>query len=423
MISGVIPGADSSAGERRLVRMAALLSDRAPVDLVAAGTGRPADEAARVQALRDAGVHVPFGGGPVHLVRLLMGRRYAFILAESWEVAEPALALVRRYQPEAVFAVDTVDLHFLRDARAAELTGTADPGHERTMARELSTYHGADVRIFVSEVERALYTGLPGSVSERNVVIPIIVELPSRARDPRPGEVVFVGGLWHPPNWDGVFWFCSAVWPRIRAAVPEARLRLIGSNAWSLPIDTDTLAECPGVVVEGFVADLDAAYAEASAVVAPLRFGAGMKGKVCEAMAAGVPVVTTTVGAEGIAAQPGRDLLVADGPDDFADAVTALLADAERAASVGSAGAAAIHAQCGVDVVRPAVQGLVTGLESARPAQSRRAAPSPRTRQLPRHAAALGWRVGRRLHALVARSSPLRPGASTGGGTRFRRHR
>lgn len=386
------------------MRLAALLAERAEVDLVAGRADRPTDEAQRIGALNEVGVHVPYGGEPVHLVRVLMGRRYDLIVAESWEAAEVALPLARRHQPAAAFAVDTVDLHFLRDARAAEVVGAANPGHEKSMARELDTYHGADIRIFVSNVERDLYAGFAGASAEHNPVIPIIVEPVSSPRAPHPGEVVFVGGLWHPPNWDGVFWFCSDVWPKIRATVPDARFRLIGSNAWGLPIDTPTLTATPGVVVEGFVADLTAVYATAAAVVAPVRFGAGMKGKVCEAMAAGVPVVTTTIGAEGIHAEAGRDLLVADDPDTLAAAVISLLGDETLAASVGAAGAAAIRAQCSPEVVRAAVHGLVDGGDSpverpvTAPVRTREVA-----RQVPRRAVAAAWRLGRRVQALCQR--------------------
>ncbi len=372
-----------------------MLAERATVNLVAAGTDRPADETVRIEALRGRGVAVPYGGGPVHLVRLLMGGRYALILAESWDVAELALPHARRYQPQAAFAVDTIDLHFLRDTRAGDLVGAQDPGQVRSMARELSTYQRADIRVFITEVERELYEGFPDSRRDHNAVVPIVVEAASLPRRPRRGDVVFVGGLWHPPNMDGVFWFCSEVWPRVRACVPEARFRVIGSNAWNLPIDTSALADRPGVVVEGFLADLDTVYAEASAVVAPLRFGAGMKGKVCEAMAAGVPVVTTTIGAEGIQALVGRDLLVADDPEAIAAAVVSLLADDRLAASVGAAGAEAIRAQCSAEIVRPVVHDLLLGLDSSNgPEDARRS-----VRQIPRAAAAASWRFNRRLQA------------------------
>lgn len=381
--------------------MSAMLAERSRVDLVSVGTDRPGDEGARIAALRDRSVKVPFGGRPVDLLRTLRGRGYGLVLLEAWDVAEQALPVLSSFRPRPVLAVDTVDLHFLRDARAATTTGVADPEHTARASRELATYGSADIRIFVSDAERELYEGLPGAVRSANAVIPIVVEQHRGPRAPRPGEAVFVGPLWHAPNHDGVSWFCSEVWDLIRSAVPGAHLRVIGSNAWSYALDTTSIAACPGVTVDGFVPDLGSAYSRASVAVAPLRFGAGMKGKVCEAMAAGVPVVTTTVGAEGIRAVPGRELLVADDPAAFAGAVVSVLEDGHLAATIGAAGATAITRQCGVAAVRPAVHALLADVGP--PGRA------PRdhfwTRQLPRLAAAAAWRQSRRLQARRQRAS------------------
>ena len=397
VVTRAVPGADSSAGERRLIHISAMLAERARVDLVSVGTDRPGDEPARIRALRvDHGVNVPYGGRPVDMVRTLRGRGYGLILVEAWDVAEAALPILRQCQPRAVLAVDTVDLHFLRDARAAATTGRPDPEQQARASRELETYGSADTRIFVSEAERDLYEGLPGAVTSSNAVIPIVVQEQSTAsRAPRPGEVVFVGPLWHGPNHDGVNWFCSEIWGDVLRSLPASRFRIIGSNAWGYAMDTAALADCPGVTLDGFVANLSSVYAGAAVVVAPLRFGAGMKGKVCEAMAAGAPVVTTSVGAEGIRAVPGTDLLVADDPADFARAVVALLVDGHLAASVGAAGAAAVSRQCGAAVVRPVVHALLAGVQQ-------RNVPAPerlRARRAPKLAVAAAWRLGRRLQA------------------------
>jgi len=379
-----------------LVHISAMLAERARVDLVSVGIDRPGDEAERIRALRiDHGVNVPYGGRPVDMVRTLRGRGYGLVLIEAWDVAEAALPILRKCQPRAVLAVDTVDLHFLRDARAAVTTCQPDPEQEARASREMETYRAADTRIFISEAERDLYQGVPGAVKSANAVIPIVVHEPSTAyRAPRPDEVVFVGPMWHAPNHDGVSWFCSEIWHHVRSSVPAARFRIIGSNAWGYVMDTTALAECPGVTVDGFVADLASVYARATVVVAPLRFGAGMKGKVCEAMAAGVPVVTTTVGAEGICAVPGRDLLVADDPAGFAGAVVAVLVDGSMAASVGAAGAAAVTRQCAPAAVRPEVHALLPEVMQNAPALARYG-----TRQAPKLAVAAAWRLGRRLQA------------------------
>lgn len=398
VIAAAIPGADSSAGERRLVRIVGMLAERADVELVSVGPDRPGDEPERIRALQSIErVKVPYGGRPVHLPRVLAGRSYGLILVEAWTTAELALPIVRRHQPRAVVAVDTVDLHFLRDARAAAATGLSDPRREIHVARELKTYGAADVRIFVSDAERALYEGLSGAVTTGNTVIPIIVEERSPSpRAPRPSEVVFVGPMWHFPNHDGLSWLCSEIWPQVRRTVPDAHLRIVGSNAWAAPVDTSPFTDCPGVTLAGFVPRLSDVYAEAAVAVAPLRFGAGMKGKVCEAMAAAVPVVTTTVGAEGIRAVPGRDLLVADDPDGFARGIATLLEDDRMAASIGMAGAEAVQLQCGPAVVRPAVHALLGDV--APPARS--SAGRATAGQLPRLAVSAGWRVARRLQAL-----------------------
>jgi hypothetical protein len=273
------------------------------------------------------------------------------------------------------------------------------------VAREQEIYHRADVRIFVSDVERNLYQSLPGAVDEHNLVIPIIVdEKIPQSRTPCPGEVMFVGALWHAPNLDGVTWFCSDVWPLVRAARPDAELRLIGSNPWSLPIDIQPFTASPGVTAVGFVPDLGAAYARAAVAVAPLRFGAGMKAKVCAAMAAGVPVVTTTVGAEGIQALPGQDLLVGDDAEAFANAVAALLSDNSLAATVGAAGAVAVRLQCGTEVVRPVVHSLLDSVNGSSAPVIGATSPAMdrfRTRQIPRLIAAAGWRLMRRSRALL----------------------
>ncbi|NBC36895.1 glycosyltransferase [Novosphingobium sp. FSY-8] len=153
----------------------------------------------------------------------------------------------------------------------------------------------------------------------------------------RGAELLFVGGFAHPPNRDGLLWFVTHVMPLLRGRVPGVRLTVVGSNA-----PADVLALDGGDIrVLGQVSDdaLAAAYDAAAVAVAPLRFGAGVKGKVVEAMARGVPVVTTSIGAQGIA-QADQALFVADAAEGFADGVAAALRDG------------AARAQAALNVVR-----------------------------------------------------------------------
>ena len=154
-----------------------------------------------------------------------------------------------------------------------------------------------------------------------------------RSTDPPPDRktVVYFGLLSTVPNIDGVVHFVQDIWPRIAAAHPEAHCKIIGGNP---PPELLALAGSR-IELTGFVSDLRPHLAAAAAVVVPLRIGGGTRLKIVEAMAMGKAIVSTTLGAEGIEAVSGRDLLIADSPTGFADAVNRLLAEPGLAARIG----------------------------------------------------------------------------------------
>lgn len=139
-------------------------------------------------------------------------------------------------------------------------------------------------------------------------------------------NILTMGTLYYPPNADGIRWFIQDVFPLVRRSLPEVKLTVIGKNP---PGDFLRFAdESQGsIVITGYVPDLDPYFAESTMIVIPVRAGGGMRVRILEAFAHAMPVVTTTVGLEGIQAQPGKDVLVADGSDDFADSVIRLLND------------------------------------------------------------------------------------------------
>ena len=142
----------------------------------------------------------------------------------------------------------------------------------------------------------------------------------------------------------------------VRQTVPEARLIIVGSNATR---EVKEPAEVPGVEVCGYVPDTGPYLDRAAVLIAPLRYGGGMKGKVCEALASGVSVVTTSVGAQGIPLVSGISACIADSPREFADAVVSILrspADAER---MGAKGREVMVGLCSAQAVAPQVQKLV----------------------------------------------------------------
>src|SRR5213078_78928 len=144
-----------------------------------------------------------------------------------------------------------------------------------------------------------------------------------RPTDPQPDgrTVVFFGLMSYMPNIDGATHFIQEIWPRIAEANPQARCRIIGGSP---PSSLLALAG-PRVEFTGFVPDLRPHLAEAAAVVVPLRIGGGTRLKIVEAMAMSKAIVSTTLGAEGIEAVPGRDLFIENEPAAFADAVNRLL--------------------------------------------------------------------------------------------------
>jgi len=199
---------------------------------------------------------------------------------------------------------------------------------------ELRTYRNADgVYLCSAADEQRLLDQVP---SVRTAVIPNAADVeyyqPRRTDPPPDGcTIVYFGLLATVPNVDGVTHFAESIWPRIAAAHPKARWKIIGGRP---PPSLLALAG-PRVELTGFVADLRPHLAAATAVVVPLRLGGGTRLKIVEAMAMGKAIVSTTLGAEGIGAVTGRDLLIEDEPAAFAEAVNRLLAEPDLAARIG----------------------------------------------------------------------------------------
>jgi glycosyltransferase involved in cell wall biosynthesis len=160
-------------------------------------------------------------------------------------------------------------------------------------------------------------------------VIPIAVDTDQIRPIPREAEslnILTMGTLYYPPNADGIRWFVQDVFPLVRQKLPKVTLTIVGKNP---PKDFVRLAEDSqsGVTVTGFVEELEPYFAKSALMVIPVRAGGGMRVRILEAFARAMPVVTTTIGLEGIQAEPGRDVLVADDPADFAQSVIDLLQD------------------------------------------------------------------------------------------------
>jgi len=247
------------------------------------------------------------------------------VLMFRHESAFPLLASVRQYAPQAKIMFHVSDLHFVREGRKAGLDGTLDPSVERTQRRELHCVRGSDLTIVHSEFERdVLKQHAPDA---QTYVFPWILDnKPVGAGFGNRRDISFLGGYQHRPNVDAVEYFVKEIWPRIHAREPDMVFHAIGSHC---PDELQRLHGRNNVNIVGFVEDLDRHFDQIRISVAPIRYGAGIKGKVAMAMSYGVPVVATACGAEGMALKDGENVLVRDDPASFADAVIQLYRDDE----------------------------------------------------------------------------------------------
>jgi glycosyltransferase involved in cell wall biosynthesis len=274
------------------------------------------------------------------LDRILRARRFDIVNLEFSFLGYCNLRQAPPGEKLPALAVDShnIDYHIVRQyARAGGSLlrrGYAAANWRKLRREELTAYLNANgVYLCSAADERRLLEEIPGA---RTAVIPNAADVEyyqPRPTDPPPDgrTVVFFGLLSYIPNVDGVIHFVNDIWPRIAESHPEARCKIIGGGP------PPSLLELAGLKVEltGFVDDLRPHLAAASVVVVPLRMGGGTRLKIVEAMAMGKAIVSTTLGAEGIDATTGRDLLIEDGSEAFANAVNSLLSDPERAARIG----------------------------------------------------------------------------------------
>ena len=229
---------------------------------------------------------------------------------------------VRSMAPQARLLFVPADLHHVREAREAALTGAPAPDPDLTRERELDCIRGSDATILHSDYELALLHNDVPSGKLRLLRWIAHSRPPARGFAGRHG-LCFVGSFRHPPNADGVQWFVAEVLPLVLRALPDLRLRIVGAD----PPDSVRALASANVEVLGWVADLDALFEQVRLSVAPLRYGAGFKGKVATSLACGLPVVGTTIALEGTGLAPGDGVAVADAAAAFADEVVRLHED------------------------------------------------------------------------------------------------
>ena len=358
---------DLQAGDRRFAWILKTLEETFPSDLYMSWISEPYD-AERLTILRQyfrGSIFTPPWRG---LEATLCKRPYAFCLIEFWHMTERVAPTIRRVLPWAPIIVDTVDVHFVREEAALMLGLLNTEEVNSRKQRELSTYREADAVIVVTEDDAVALRS--AGIRTPIHIIPVVVPSRSRPEQEREAELLFVGGFNHAPNVDGLIWFVRECFPHVRSSVADASVTVVGSNP---PPEILALADIPGVKIVGYVPDTGPYLDRAAVSVAPLRYGGGMKGKVVEALAAGMPLVTTTPGVQGIPVSDGNGARVADSAEDFAAAIVWALSNRSAAEAMGMEGRQKIGEVCGPDIVSLRVKEMVRTL-ARRPSLSQRIA-------------------------------------------------
>jgi len=228
---------------------------------------------------------------------------------------------VRLYAPLSRIIFDTVDLHFLREEREAHLTGDPEilQKAKKTKQCEYELIDQSDETWVVSSVEQRL---LQDQRPDKSIqLVSNIVDVPgSQTPFALRRDWLFIGSFQHPPNTDAVLFFLNEIYPLIDEHLGDAKFYIIGDKA---PPEIVALAN-ERIIVAGLQRDVRPFFNSVRLSVAPLRFGAGVKGKINQSMAFGVPVVATSVAVEGTGLHDREEILMADQPEDFAKAVIEL---------------------------------------------------------------------------------------------------
>lgn len=246
------------------------------------------------------------------------GGEYDYILISRLDTARTLLHLARRHAPAARLIYDTVDLHYLRSERMAALYRRQDLmlQAENIKAHELQIIESADLTLVVSPVEKEILSA--ERPDARVEVLPTILDTCDNVAnfDDR-RHILFIGGFLHTPNIDAVDFFVADVFPLILREIPDMKFYIVGSH----PPEEVRQLQSPSVIVTGFVDDPGKYFGGIRLSVAPLRYGAGVKGKINMSMAYGVPVVATPLAVEGMHLTHEHDALVGDSASTLAQCV------------------------------------------------------------------------------------------------------
>ncbi|MDA8678590.1 glycosyltransferase, partial [Luminiphilus sp.] len=357
-VEACVPTPDQDSGSLRTFRLLKILIQMG-CKVTLAANNLLADEPYS-QALRDEGIevlHAPYVQSMSDHLRA-KGDLYDVVVLCRHYIAIELVDLLRECHPQTQVWFDTIDLHYLRLRRQYELDGKSATRDLAMHAfqEESQVIAKSDLTIVVSEVEVAT---LAEEFPSAKVALISNVHDVGETKTSFEGRqgILFVGGFQHPPNIDAVEYYGNEIWPLVRAARPEAETIIIGSR---MPDSLKKWGEQQGLTMLGFVEDLTPHYEQCRLAIAPLRYGAGVKGKVNQALSFGLPVIGSPSAVEGMGLIHGESVLSASTPRAFADSILAVYDDAELWQALSANGRASLEGRFTSQVAASALSAALT---------------------------------------------------------------
>lgn len=383
IVSYHTPQPDRDSGSRRVFHFLDLLQECGWEATVFAADG--AGAVYDVRSLQQRGIAV-YDGYDTQLEAVFTGADFGLALIAYWPNVERYLARIRSLSPRTRVIVDSVDLHFVRESRErlrpgapARARGLTE-AHGSRFAAELNSYASADGVLTVSQKEADVVNDLLWD-SDLARSVPDFEDIPTKSASFRQRRgIVCIGSFEYAPNVDGLKYLCEEILPQLgQRVLADHPLWVVGNR---LSPELARLADgFPNVHMVGWVPSVKPYLDQARISVVPLLYGAGTKRKLVQALAAGTPTVSTTVGAEGLGLRHGKHVLLADDPRDFAASIGTLLTDSKIWTALARAGRSQVETTNGRQLVK---ERFVEALESVMERKPKRRTTFPRAISQPR---------------------------------------
>ncbi len=323
-IDRYVPTYDKDSGSLRMFNMLKILSEFGHKVTFIGDDPVPVEP--YTQELQQEGIEViytPHVRSVEGYVRNL-GKYFDVVILSRAPIAIKHVDTVRESCPQAKVIFDTVDLEFLREYRRAKVENSDRLLRyaQELKVSELYVAQNSALTLVVSQLEKDLLLQEDPSLNVEVLSNIHHITRPKRAFSER-RDIIFIGGFDHLPNVDAVIFFVKEIFPLIKESLPDVRFYVAGSNPPRQVLSQGS----EDVIIAGYIKDLIPYFESCKLSVAPLRYGAGVKGKTNQSMSYGLPVVTTSIGAEGLESIDGEDILIADSPADFAQKVILLYSD------------------------------------------------------------------------------------------------